>query len=129
MPTNESIEQFVKQVLGCSCPDEVFEHIDYRETVGDANALKAITVGNRLLVYLVDLDRASSAEHLVAAVLHDGVAERNSRGLNRFRLVLITADPVEKRHTAQASFEASPLCDDKTHLHLVDTKAVAGLFE
>ena len=126
MLINDRIEQFAKQVLGCACPDEVFEHIEYRKIVRDI-ALRKITIGDRLLIYLADFDGVSSRERLVETTLRDGIAERNERGLNRFRLVLLTADPEPSDDTWQAMLRASPDSDDKVHLHMVDVKEAKGL--
>ena len=126
MPRNARIEQFAKQVLGCACPDEVFEHIEYREVVGDI-ALRKITIGDRLLIYLADFDGVPSPERLVETTLRDGIAERNARGLNRFRLVLLTADPRPSDDAWQAMLQASPDWDDKVHLHMVDVEQAMRL--
>ncbi len=114
-------------MLGCACPDEVFQHIDYSETAGDAGPLRKITIGERLLVYLADFDRTSSVEHLVKTALREGVAERNERGFNRFRLVLLTAGPQVSDDAWQAMLRACPEWDDKVHLHIVDVKDAMGL--
>ena len=126
MPSNARIEQFAKQVLGCACPDEVFEHIDYQKVVGDIE-LRKITIGDRLLIYLVDFDAVPSPERLVETILRDGTAERNERGFNRLRLVLLTADPESSDDTWQAMLRASPDSDDKVHLHMVDVEQAMGL--
>ena len=128
MSTDQNIKKFVKQVLGCACPDEVFEHIEYTKKNGNAGVLTRITVGDRLLIHLVaDFDRALLAEYVITTVLHEGVAERDSGKFNRFRLVLVTADPDSLGDELRAMLESSPLADEKVHLHIVDSKQAAGV--
>ena len=127
MLASDKIEHFAKQVLGCSCPHEMFDDVDYRLVVGNAGPLRKIIVGDRLLIYIVDFDRAPSAACLIKEALCEGVVERNERGLDRFRLVLLTADPDVSDDAWQAMVRALPQCDDRVHLHMIDVKDAADL--
>jgi hypothetical protein len=117
------VKRFVQETLGCSCPDEVFDHIDYqKEAAGIAG--KKVTVGDRLLIYINTMDRKSSIQDVVASLLEQGVKEREERKLNRFRLVLVASCPNELRSLAERAFDGSGYRDEKTHLHIVDKSAV-----
>jgi hypothetical protein len=45
----------VQETLGCSCPEEVFDQIDYQEE-GDGISGRKITVGDRHIVNESDLE-------------------------------------------------------------------------
>lgn len=106
--------------MGCSCPEEVFENIDYAENL-DSPWERRIEVGDRLLIYIVNVDRETDAVGSIDAALRIGVAERNSKRLNRFRLVLLSSEGAEYTGTAyEKVFCNSPYHDDRTHLHIVD---------
>ena len=114
------IKRFVQETLGCSCPEEVFEKIEYAEN-SNAPWERRIEVGNRLLIYIVDADAVGDTACRIDAVLQIGVAERNSKGLNRFRLVLVSSSrDADSRTTSEAVFHRSPHYDDRTHLHIVE---------
>ena len=55
---HETAKRFVRDTLGCQCPDSVFEQIDYQENTGilDKDAIvKRLLVGNRLLIYILEI--------------------------------------------------------------------------
>ena len=118
MHTHPEIKRFVQETLGCTCPEEVFNHIDYQKK-GVGVAGSKICVGDRLLIYIISIDRNAGIEELIRSALQQGVQERDKRGLNRFRLVLVASRPEELRSEAEAAFELSLYKDEKAHLHLV----------
>jgi len=91
MQTYPEIKRFVQETLGCSCPEEVFNQIDYQEE-DDGISGRKVTVGDRLLVYIIAMDRKSSIQGVINSALEQGVEERDKKGLNRFRLVLVASD-------------------------------------
>ena len=60
------------------------------------------------------------------SALERGVEERDGRGLNRFRLVLVTSRPDVMRSSVERAFESSGYSDEKTHLHIVSETDVEG---
>lgn len=120
------VKFFVRHTLGCSCPDCVFETID---CVSDGDGLwnTKITVGNRLLVYLVRIGANSSINLIINAALEHGVRERDRNGLNRFRLVLVTLHRDEMSGHAEDAFDGSRYADERTHLHVVHPDDVEGI--
>ncbi len=117
----EQIKQFVRDTLGCTCPDEVLEHIDCRAgvKVSDDVALDyEINVGNRLLIFLVTVDDADSLKPLVSQLVREGTKKRNQENFNRFRLVLLTQRPTDVTEEAFAIFQSLG-ADGKVHLHVV----------
>ena len=120
------IERFVRDALGCACPDEVF--LSIVSQAADSGQAAKIEIGGRLLIYLIDTDRAPWRIDEVGVTLQRGVAERNRRGFNRFRLVLVASLPERLRATAEQAFGRSPHRDDRVHLHVVAAAAVSSFF-
>ena len=126
MNENPQIERFVRDALGCACPDEVFHRIVCRSE--DSGQGAKIEIGGRLLIYLIDTDRAPWRIDEIGAALQRGVAERNRRGFNRFRLLLVASRPEPLSSAAGRVFENSPHHDDRAHLHVADAAAVSSFF-
>jgi hypothetical protein len=120
------IKRFVQETLGCSCPEEVFNKIDYQKESEDILGIK-VTVGDRLLIYLVTVDRKTNIQGIINSALERGVEEREKKGLNRFRLVLVTSRPDEIRSLAESAFDSSGFTDEKAHLHIVNESDVKNL--
>jgi hypothetical protein len=123
--TAEHIVAFVKQTLGCNCPEEVFSTIDCLNDVpvrGIALDLK-INVGNRLLVYVVTVDDPDSLRRVLPLLVIAGKKERDGEGFNRFRLVL-AADDIDKIKDEAETVFNSLNEDEKVHLHLVSVKSI-----
>lgn len=114
--------RFVRDVLGCGCPNEVLQSI----TTGRGRWVPAIDaeitrldVGGRLLVYIVEPAGAEPLTTAVSGALSAGLADRERHGFNRFRLVLATAEPASIEPAARATFDTAELPDDRIHLHVV----------
>ena len=120
------IKHFVQEILGCSCPEDVFNEIASRKG-GYGTWEQKVTVGGRLLIYIMTVDGKSDIQGCINAALKEGVAEREEKGLNRFRLVLVTSGPHELQGPAESAFERSAYTDGKTHLHVVRESDVEDL--
>ena len=120
------IKRFVQETLGCSCPEEVLNHIDYQKECDDISGSK-INVGERLLIYIITMDGKSNIQRVISSALEQGVDERDEKGLNRFRLVLVASRPDELRSLAEHAFYSSGCADEKTHLHVVSESDVVRL--
>jgi hypothetical protein len=116
------LRAFVRDTLGCSCPEAVFDSVAVGELVVDGQvAGTRLVIGDRLLIYLVERAVPSAAIGALAAA---GLADRDRHGLNRLRLVVGAAD----RATADAletAFAAAIPGDAKAHLHCVSGPSVA----
>ena len=66
------IKRFVQETLGCSCPEEVFTQIDYQEE-DDSILGRKINVGDRLLIYIISMDRKSRIQEVINSALEQGV--------------------------------------------------------
>ena len=122
MPIHQEIKRFVQETLGCSCPEEVFNKIEYQNQDNDIIG-KKVNVGDRLLIYIINADSESELAELIRSSLIKGVEERNKKGFNRFRLVLAVSRPDELHSLAEKAFQNSEHTDEKTHLHVVSKTA------
>jgi hypothetical protein len=126
----EEIKTFVKQTLGCACPEEVFEFIDCQSHIklNDNIALRnKINIGNRLLIYVVEVNNIDSLQNVLSFLVNSGKTERDNLRFNRFRLVLVTEKFGEIKETAESIFNTINK-DDKVHLHVVDRNKVPIFF-
>jgi hypothetical protein len=79
MNTGE-IKKFVQKTLGCGCPEEVFRQIDYQADIMAGNILLSarINIGNRLLVYVAEVDNTETIENLLPQLIDIGNKERDA---------------------------------------------------
>jgi hypothetical protein len=125
-----SLIRFVRDVLGCGCPDEVLEtiRVGLRTAISETEAeITRMDVGGQLLVYLLSVRQDDPVRPLIAPLLEAGIADRDDHGFNRFRLALATSDPGGIESAARAAFDAFPPPDDRIHLHLVDPDTLPDL--
>jgi hypothetical protein len=123
MPSTEQIKHFVQNTLGCSCPEEVFQSIDIHRNVRLNSFIvldSAIIIGNRLLVHIAEAGTVGCIEEHLPTLVNAGKKERDEKGLNRFRLVLVADEPREVRQTAGKLFDELRGTDEKVHLHVID---------
>jgi len=121
------VRRFVREVLGCGCPEAVFEHIEDAPlpATGDLPAYRRLLIGQRLLIYVLVPVSASpaSAAAALAGLLERGQRERDRLGLNRFRAVVGVDDPPAwepRLRTVFETFAARPgVGADRLHLHVV----------
>jgi len=125
----EAIERLVREDLGCTCPPEVFDRMEQGQVVlpGLASPGRRIVIGGRLLVYLIEAEDAGQAFANLPAWVSAGRAERDAAGMNRLRLVVVTARSETLAPALQAGFEALPDRDERIHLHVLSIAAVAGI--
>ncbi len=121
----EAIKIFVQKTLGCGCPEEVFEHIDchFNIKLNDIALSHKINIGNRLLIYVIEVNDQSSVINILPFLVSAGKNERDNLKFNRFRLVLVTDKLNEIKGNAETIFKTIPK-DEKVHLHVVDKKKV-----
>ena len=86
----QEIAEFTRDILGCGCPERVFNKIEVTRVGKGVLPLAAtrINVGNTLLIYVI---RPESHKELLGAIgklVSKGRADRDGNGFNRFRLVI-----------------------------------------
>ncbi|KPK22713.1 MAG: hypothetical protein AMJ61_16925 [Desulfobacterales bacterium SG8_35_2] len=129
MARQSPIKKFVRQVLGCTCPDKVFEQIEDKHVAPAVSPhTRVITIGGRLLIYIWEANEPGQFKEKLPAMLAAGRKERNERGLNRFRAVLAT-DETNQNIAAEAALYFSQFAgrDDRMHLHVVPQNALSDL--
>jgi len=122
MTDNKAITEFVRNTLGCNCPEEVFKYIDCRTVVNiDENIELAyeINIGNRLLIFAARIDEVDSLRSAIPKLVRAGIKKRDENKFNRFRLVLLTAPVIDIAEQASEIF-SSLAADDKVHLHVIN---------
>jgi hypothetical protein len=122
MLSPEFIKRFIRNALGCGCPEDLFRSIDVRLKLRLNNFIvleAAIIIGNRLLVSIADAGSAGCIEEHLPVLFSAGRKEREAKGLNRFRLVLAADEPEAARAAAERQFEELRGGDEKIHLHVI----------
>jgi hypothetical protein len=69
--TYQEIKRFFQETLGCSCPEDVFNEIDYQKESDDISVRK-INVGDRLLIYTITMDGKSNIQGVNFSVFARG---------------------------------------------------------
>lgn len=116
---NSSIKHFVREHLGCACPDEVFDEITVTEQ-SEIFSLKhtVFEIGGRLFVAVF----VPADWHVITMqfgkLVVDGKQFRDQHGYNRFRMVIATEDD-DAEKDLQRIFNDLPGIDDKMHLHVI----------
>lgn len=123
MGNDQELKKFVQHTLGCGCPEEVFNNIEYEKNQGEVWDGR-INVGGRLLVYIVQVDSEDDLPNKIALAMETGVTERNHKGFNRFRLVLVNSNHLQLSKLAEKTFCESKLFDEKTHFHLLSQEDI-----
>jgi hypothetical protein len=106
----------------------VFDRIDHAVEPGGAWRHR-IRVGGRLLIYVVEDAGAADLPCRVDEALAQGVTERDAEGFNRFRLVLVSDHPDALAVAVEQAFASSAYRDERTHLHILEKHAIAGILE
>jgi hypothetical protein len=127
MDPSDSLVRFIRQTLGCECPDEVVQSIDCDSEFMAPNTdwrTARLDVGGRLLVYVLEVAHTSVLSSLVPTVVEAGIADRNRNKFNRFRLVLAATDADEIEGSAGRLFDTCYCPDGRIHLHVVNLTEV-----
>ncbi len=124
------IIRFVREVLGCNCPDEVFRRIELQR---GSSAVKScsgdceLRIGGRLLIVVTSEPADKLSSHLGQVIL-EGKRARDEKKFNRFRLVVQTSTP-QARDELLRAFEALTEKDERTHVHVLREGEVPNFFE
>jgi hypothetical protein len=120
MKSQLSIKKFVQNVLGCTCPDKVFERIeDSHVQLSASPHTRSIAIGGRLLIYVWQVNDLEQLQEGILALLETGKNERDARGFNRFRAVLAVENPQTVEPQAELCFTLFEGKDDRMHIHVI----------
>jgi hypothetical protein len=126
IPNIPAVTRFVREVMGCNCPDEVFCHIEVQRgssAITTCSADWELRIGGRLLIVVTSKPAAKVSSHL-AEVIAEGQRARNENKFNRFRLVVQTENAAEEKEKLLRAFEAVPSKDERTHIHVLERREV-----
>ncbi len=122
------IKNFVQNILGCACPDKVFEQIEDRRFAPSVSPhTRSIIVGGKLLVYIWIVQEEQELHEKLHAMLEAGKKERDERKLNRFRAVLAADTPQSLAFRAQSYFSKYENRDDRMLLHVISSSDLKNL--
>jgi hypothetical protein len=126
---NEKLKVFVKNTLGCGCPEKVFEKIDVskRPMVADEKGITRIVVGDTLLIYIIRPESPGDFVDSVESIGLAGKTDRDTSNYNRFRLVLSSFDDNAQQEKVAGRFSKLFNADEKMHIHFVNQELVDGL--
>jgi hypothetical protein len=129
MRKKSAIEDFARDTLGCNCPDEVFDVIECKRgnSTTDNYGLR-LSIGGRLLVYVVETNDIQRLRDTLPAMLTAGKTDRDKNGMNRFRAVLATDEVTAMDEAARGIFDDHGEVDDKVHLHVVKKSGVSAIY-
>ena len=114
-PATPALRAFVRDTLGCSCPEAVLDAVAVSDLVVDEVAGTRLVIGDRLLIYVVKGEVPIASIDLLATA---GLADRDRHAFNRFRLVIELPDGAVSCALEEA-FAAAVAGDAKSHLHCV----------
>jgi hypothetical protein len=121
IPNIPAVTRFVREVIGCNCPDEVFRHIEVQRGSSAIKACSAdceLRIGGRLLIVVTSEPVPTLSSHL-AEVIAEGKRARDESKFNRFRLVVQTENAAKEREKLMRAFEAVSDKDERTHVHVL----------
>ena len=119
----QELVRFVREGLGCGCPDEVFSYIRIERNPDAFHGLPIdylIKIGDRLLVAICLSDKLNDE---LGADIRKSLAVckqlRDCSGFNRFRLVVTSEEADTTAAAIQNIFTGVTGLDDKVHWHVV----------
>ena len=124
------IERFVREKLGCQCPDAMFRHIGVEKCpagFGNWPLGRLINVGDRLLILVLQSDEPDVMRRFLGGLLQEGRRLRESHGFNRFRLVIATNDAGLMETSLRKDFGRLEGIDERLHLHVIAAEQVPAM--
>jgi len=126
---NEKIKVFVKNTLGCGCPEKVFENIDVSKlpTLEHEKEVTRIVVGDTLLIYIIRPEPSGNFVDSIESICLAGKTDRDINNYNRFRLVVSSFEDEVQQEKVSERFSKIFNTDDKMHIHFVNQELLEGL--
>jgi hypothetical protein len=115
-----ALERFVRDTLGCQCPDEVFHNVEVGPLAlpGGMGTGRRLVIGDRLLIHVIAASQRPQRLQLEELAIA-GRDERDRLGLNRFRLVVGMPAATSDAPAFEQRFRRALGGDDRAHLHLL----------
>jgi len=119
----QELISFVREGLGCGCPNEVFSFIQIKKKPDVLHGLPIdylVTIGDRLLVGIcLSKSLDSGIDEDIKKSLATAKQLRDSAGFNRFRLVVASNKADSIAPAIQEQFNSLTGLDDRVHLHVI----------
>ena len=125
-----AVTRFVREVIGCNCPDEVFRRIEIQRGSSATKSCSAdceLRIGGRLLI-VVTSEPVEKLSSRLDQVIVEGIRARDEGKFNRFRLVVQSGNAAEEKERLLRAFEAVSDKDERTHVHVLGKGEVPNLF-
>ena len=126
VPINaKAVTRFVREVLGCNCPDEVFQRMCFQRgstAVRSCPVDYELQIGGRLLIVVSSAAEELANPAILEEVIGEGKRARDRAKFNRFRLIVPAGK--EESDALLRSFLEIKNRDEKTHLHVVEPALV-----
>lgn len=113
--------RFVRDTLGCACPDEVVSRTVVEVAM---DGLRGLDVGGRLLVRVLP---AGERDRLIAdfpEAVERWLSERDRRGFRRLRIVAVDDRPLVLAEVLEAMLAAIVPDDDRVAVHVVSSEVL-----
>lgn len=115
-----AVRYLLRDILGCACPDDVFDHTVVGRPCIFPDTPSEVTVqalvGQRLLIDFIQYDSLKDNMTRIEQILMFGARQRDMHRLNRYRLVLF--GPVDNdAFSLLQNFTCS--LDDRVHIHAI----------
>ena len=126
----QAVKRFVQEVLGCTCPDEVFLSINVEKNPLDFAEISKgvlITIGDKLLVYLISTNDGELLASKLEQVFNRARETRDKVGFNRFRLVVSSSREQSTGDILIQKFESLENLDERLHLHVIEPEQLPDL--
>lgn len=123
MEPNSAVKVFVQEVLGCGCPEEVFNKIETNKNTEETIKCELI-IGERLLIRIVEFQNTSTFQTLLENQMKNGITHRDKNGFNRFRLVIACSRPDQAQQQISGLIKRLEELDGKAHLHLINNQII-----
>jgi len=120
----ESIENFVRETLGCNCSAKVFEQIEIDTKSPGFDGLECddlIKIGGRLLLLIAKVDDGLTLLDSLSEYIDKGRQYRDENGFNRFRLLIACNNKEAVAEKVMHHFENLENKDDRLHVHVLLT--------
>jgi hypothetical protein len=125
------VKRFVREIVGCTCSDEVFNRVEVKlgsSAIRSCSADYEINIGGRLLIVLSSEPVGGFSPARLEKVMAEGWSARDAGKFNRFRFIVQADNAAETEKKLQRLSEGLATKDEKTHLHVVGREDVPDFF-
>ena len=116
--------RFVKETLGCGCPDEILARIAIDASEAGEDGLD---VGGRLLVRVLSFENVDRLIETFPDTVERLRDERDKRGFHRLRLVVTHSNPAELQEVLGGMLGLIVEADERVYVHVLEPEELPSL--